>query len=67
MEPFNTLDPTHPTRGKKRFDLSFRPLRSKINIKINATEAQRKKRLNKVTIEQGVIDDFNKAYAENCD
>ena len=54
-------------RGRKRFDPSFRPLRSKINIKINAPEAARKKRVNQVTVEQGVIDDFNKKYAENCD
>ena len=38
-EPFLTIDPSHPDRGKKRFDPNFRPLRSKINIKINATEA----------------------------
>ena len=67
LEPFDVFDPHHPLRGKKRFDSSFRPLRSKINIKINAPEASRKKRINKVTVEQGVIDDFNKKYAENCD
>jgi hypothetical protein len=45
MEPFDAFDPAHPIRGKKRFDPNFRPLRSKINIKISAPEAQRKKRL----------------------
>ena len=67
MEPFDVFDPHHPLRGKKRFDPNFRPIRSKINIKIAAPEATRKKRVNKVTVEQGVIDDFNKKYAENCD
>ena len=67
LEPFDIFDPHHPMRGRKRFDPSFRPLRSKINIKINAPEAARKKRVNQVTVEQGVIDDFNKKYAENCD
>lgn len=51
LEPFDVFDPHHPLRGKKRFDSSFRPLRSKINIKINAPEATRKKRINKVTVE----------------
>ena len=36
LEPFDVFDPHHPIRGKKRFDPNFRPLRSKINIKINA-------------------------------
>lgn len=67
LEPFDVFDPNHPLRGKKRFDESFRPLRSKINIKIGAAEALRKKKLNQVTVEQGVIDDFNKKYAMNCD
>lgn len=67
LEPFDVLDPSHPIQGKKQFNESFRPLRSKINIKIGAAEAARKKRLNQVTVEQGVIDDFNKKYAENCD
>ena len=67
LEPFDIFDPHHPMRGRKRFDPSFRPIRSKINIKINAPEAARKKRVNQVTVEQGVIDDFNKKYAENCD
>ena len=35
-EPFQTID-VH--QGKKLFDPNFRPLRSKINIKINAAEA----------------------------
>jgi len=61
------FDPHHPLRGKKRFDPGFRPVRSKINIKISAPEATIKKRENKITVEQGVIDDFNKKYAENCD
>ena len=61
------FDPNHPLRGKKRFNENFRPLRSKINIKIGAAEAIRKKRINKVTVDQGVIDDFDKKYAENCD
>ena len=67
MEPFDVFDPNHPLRGKKRFDANFRPIRSKINIKIAAPEAIRRKRENKITVEQGVIDDFNKKYAENCD
>ena len=67
LEPFDIFDPHHPLRGKKRFDPNFRPNRSKINIKIEAAEAARKKRDNKVTVEQRVIDDFDAKYAQNCD
>lgn len=42
LEPFDVFDPHHPLRGKKRFDPNFRPIRSKINIKIAAAEANRK-------------------------
>ena len=66
IEPFDIFDPNHPLRGKKRFDRSFRPLRSKINMKIGGEEAVKRKRITSVTVEQGVIDDFNKKYAENC-
>ena len=66
MEPFDTFDPNHPIRGKKRFDPSFRPLRSKINIKIDASEATKKKNITKVTVDPGVIDKFNKEYSLNC-
>ena len=65
-EPFDVFDPNHPLRGKKRFNDNFRPLRSKINLKITAEEAQKRKRSNKVTVEQSVLDEFEKAYAENC-
>lgn len=51
LEPFDVFDPHHPLRGKKRFESNFRPLRSKINIKIEAEEVVRKKRANKVTVE----------------
>ena len=51
MEPFDVFDPNHPLRGKKRFDANFRPIRSKINIKIAAPEAIRRKRENKITVE----------------
>ena len=37
-EPFDVFDPSSPLRGKKRFNENFRPLRSKINMKINAEE-----------------------------
>ena len=50
-EPFDVFDPNHPLRGKKRFNDNFRPLRSKINLKITAEEAQKRKRSNKVTVE----------------
>jgi hypothetical protein len=66
IEPFDVFDPHHPLRGKKRFDPNFRPIRSKINIKIEALEAVKKKRLNKVIVEQKVLDEFEKAYAKNC-
>ena len=46
LEPFDVFDPHHPLRGKKRFDPNFRPIRSKINIKIAGGEATRKKKLN---------------------
>ena len=67
MEPFDVFDPCHPLRGKKRFNENFRPLRSKINLKITAAEAQKKKKENKVTVEQKILDDFDRTYAENCD
>mmetsp|Transcript_876 Transcript_876/g.1325 ORF Transcript_876/g.1325 Transcript_876/m.1325 type:complete len:111 (+) Transcript_876:555-887(+) len=66
MEPFDVFDPHHPLRGKKLFDEGFRPLRSKINIKISAPEAVTRKRVNKITVDQGAIDEFDKKYAENC-
>ena len=66
LEPFDVFDPNAPLRGKKRFNENFRPLRSKINLKITAEEAQRKKRSARVTVEQRILDDFEKAYAENC-
>ena len=67
MQPFDTFDPHRPQRGKKRFDDSYRPVRSKINIKINAPEVVSRKRVNKITVEQKTIDEFDKKYAENCD
>ena len=67
LQPFDVFDPSHPLRGKKRFNPNYRPIRSKINIKISGEEANRKKRQNNVSVEQNVIDDFDKAYAENCD
>ena len=67
LEPFDIFDPHHPLRGKKRFEANFRPLRSKINIKIEAEEVVRKKKTNKVTVDAKVIEDFDKKYAENCD
>ena len=66
IEPFDCFDPNHPIRGRKRFDRSFRPIRSKINMNIGGEEALKRKRVTSVTVEQGVIDDFNKKYAENC-
>lgn len=67
MEPFDVFDPNHPLRGKKLFDDSFRPVRSKINIKITAPAVEHRKRINKITVDQGVIEEFDKRYAENCD
>lgn len=46
LEPFDAFDPSHPIRGKKRFDPNFRPIRSKINIKIAAPEVTKRKRAN---------------------
>ena len=66
-EPFDTFDPNAPLRGKKRFNENYRPLRSKINLKITAEEAQRRKKTTKVTVEQKILDDFEAAYAQNCD
>lgn len=60
------FDPNHPLRGKKRFNENFRPLRSKINLKIAAEEVKTRKRNTKVTVEQKILDDFEAAYAENC-
>lgn len=51
MQPFDTFDPQRPLRGKKKFDESFRPVRSKINIKISAPEVVSRKRVNKITVE----------------
>ena len=51
MQPFDTFDPHRPLRGKKQFDENFRPVRSKINIKINAPEVVSRKRSNKITVE----------------
>ena len=66
MSPYDKFDPNAPLRGKKRFDPNFRPLRSKINIEINAPAAYHSRKLNEMTVEQGIIDDFNKKYEENC-
>lgn len=38
-EPFDVFDPMAPLRGVRRFNENFRPLRSKINLKITAEEA----------------------------
>lgn len=35
-------------------------------MNIGGEEALKRKRVTSVTVEQGVIDDFNKKYAENC-
>ena len=51
IEPFDIFDPNHPLRGKKRFDRSFRPIRSKINMKIGGEEAVKRKRITSVTVE----------------
>ena len=61
------FDPHHPLRGKKRFNPEFRPLRSKINIKINAPEVTQKKQKESITVNESLIEEFNKKYAENCD
>ena len=66
-EPFDVFDPNAPLRGKKRFNENFRPLRSKINLKITAEEVQKRRKANRVTVEQKILDDFEAAYAENCD
>ena len=66
-EPFDVFDPNAPLRGKKRFNENFRPLRSKINLQIKDAGVQARDRNNRVTVPQQTIDDFNKAYAENCD
>ena len=66
-EPFDAFDPNHPLRGKKRFNENFRPLRSKINLKIAADEVQKNKKTGKVTVEQKILDDFEAAYKINCD
>ena len=71
LEPFDVFDPHHPLRGKKRFNDNFRPLRSKINLKIGnsiATEEPDYKRRakTKVTVKQSFLDEFDKVYAQNC-
>lgn len=53
-------------RGVRRYNENYRPVRSKINLKITAEEAVKRKRSNKITVEQKILDDFDKAYAENC-
>ena len=50
-EPFDIFDPSHPLRGKKRFNENFSPLRSKINLNITADAVTSKKRTTKVTVE----------------
>ncbi len=42
MEPVDVFDPTHPIRGKKRFNENFRPLRTKIDLKVTEEIAMKK-------------------------
>ena len=67
MEPFDVFDPNHPLRGKKRFNPEYRPLRSKINIKISAPEVSRKKRVEEITLDPRAVEKFNRDYTDNCD
>ena len=66
LGPCDHFDPQSPLRGKKRFNENFRPLRSKINLQITAEEAKKRKQSYKVTVDQKILDDFEEAYAENC-
>ena len=68
LQPFDIFDPHHPLRGKKRFNESFRPLRSKINLNIagEAVDTSNKKK-SKVTVKESFLEEFEKKYAENCD
>ena len=71
MEPFDVFDPHHPLRGKKRFNESFRPLRSKINLKIAGSAAEgnqevTRKKKDKVTVKESFLQEFEKKYKENC-
>lgn len=66
-EPYDVFDPSHPLRGKKRFNENYRPIRSKINLKIAADAViESPKKRNQITVQQKIIDDFETAYAENC-
>lgn len=59
-----------PFSGKKRFNENFRPLRSKINLKISPGNVESEtvgKKINKVTVKQSAIDEFDRVYAMNCD
>ena len=65
-EPYDVFDPNHPLRGKKKFNDNYRPLRSKINLKISAEEAYSNKKRNTVNVKQEVLDAFEAEYAINC-
>ena len=67
MEPVDVFDPTHPIRGKKRFDGNFRPLRTRIDLGVGVGENSTKKVKEKIFVKQGILDEFDKVYAENCD
>ena len=66
MEPVEVFDPTHPIRGKKRFDANFRPLRTRIDLGAKE-EIAMKKIKEKMNVKQSLLDEFDKVYAENCD
>lgn len=65
MQPFDVFDIHHPVRGKKRFNNNFRPLRSKIDLTVKIEEAAKKEK-EKIAVNQSLVDEFNQAYAENC-
>jgi hypothetical protein len=67
LEPFDTFDPTHPIRGKKRFDANFRPVRARINLGITEEVAKNRKVKEKMNVKQSLLDEFDRVYAENCD
>ena len=66
MEPFDVFDPSHPIRGKKRFDRNFRPNRTRIDLGQKAEDSKTKKK-EKIKVAQSFLDEFEIKYAANCD
>ena len=66
MSPL-AMDFLKPKFGKRFMsNKTTRALQSKINLKFPFTSLEKKKEKMKPSIKQSIIDDFEKAYANNC-